>query len=63
MAKEISFYCVKGRHKVMVKDAVQVTLRPGRSGVRMKAWKGICPIHGITMYKFIGKLGKDEWMI
>lgn len=56
MAKKIvSFYCVKGRHKVKVEDPEIITLPPGRSGVRMKAYRGRCPIHGTLVYRFIGR--------
>ena len=55
MSKVIQAYCVKCRKKVGVKDAEFVTLPPGRSGVRMKAYEGTCPICKTKVFKFIGK--------
>jgi len=61
VANIVSMYCVKGRHKVSVKDPEITTLRPGRSGVRMRAYKGRCPVHGIEVFKFIGQAGKGVY--
>ena len=51
----IQMYCVKGRHKVAVTDPQIVTLKRGRSKVPMRAYKSACPVHGTSMYRFIGK--------
>ena len=55
MANKVSMYCVKDRHKFMATDPQVVVLKAGRSKVRMKAYRAVCPKHGGYSYKFIGK--------
>ena len=51
----VTFYCVSGRHKFTISDPDVVTLKAGRSKVRMKAYTGFCPKHRTRSYQFIGK--------
>ena len=41
-------YCVRCKKKVEMKDAKEVTTKNGR-----KAMKGVCPICGTTVMRFI----------
>ncbi len=43
-------YCMKGKHKVEMKDAKQITMKNGKPAIQ-----GSCPEHGTKMFK-IGKL-------
>jgi len=53
--KMVTFYCLSGRHKVTLSDPQIVTLKRGRSGIRMKAYTAFCPDHKKRMYRIIGK--------
>jgi len=53
--KMIRFYCLSGKHIVVLSDPQIVTLKKGRSGVRMKAYTAFCPDHKKRMYRIIGK--------
>ncbi len=48
-------YCVKCRRKVMVAETEKVTMKKGRSGVAMEAWRGKCPKCGTMVYRISGK--------
>ena len=39
-------YCVKGKHKVEMKNPTRVTMKNGKP-----AWKGTCPVHGTTVFR------------
>ncbi len=52
---KVSMYCVKGRHKFMAIDPEVVVLPKGRSKVRMRAYKAVCPKHRVESYRIIGK--------
>lgn len=54
MAK-VSMYCLKCRRKVAITNPAIVTLKRGRSKVRMRAYKAVCPICGTPVYRIIGK--------
>jgi len=51
----VNAYCVKCRKKVGMKDPNLITLPPGRSSVRMKAYQGECPICSTRIFRFIGR--------
>lgn len=53
--KMVTFYCLSGRHKVTLSDPDIVTLKKGRSGVKMRAYTAFCPNHKKRMYRIIGK--------
>ena len=48
MENQIIAYCVKCKAKQEVKNAEEVTTKNGRRAV-----KGICPVCGTGMYKFL----------
>ena len=52
---KVRMYCVKGRHKFTVTDPEVVVLPRGRSKVRMRAYKAVCPKHRVESYRIIGK--------
>ena len=51
----VTFYCLSGRHKITLSDPSIVTLKAGRSGIKMRAYTAFCPAHKKRMYKIIGK--------
>ena len=51
----VQMYCVKCRKKVAVTDPRVETMKKGRSKVAMKAYRGVCPICGTRVTRFIGK--------
>ena len=42
----VEAYCVKGKHKVEMKDPQKVTMKNGKP-----AWKGTCPVDGTTVFR------------
>ena len=47
---EVQAYCVKCKAQRKMKDAKQTTLKNGRL-----AAKGVCPVCGTSMFKFLPK--------
>lgn len=55
MATWVTAYCVKCRKKVGLIKPKIVTLKKGRSKVKMEAWKGTCPTCKSDVFRIIGK--------
>jgi len=47
-------YCVKCREKREIKDAKEIIMK-GKGGTERRAMKGVCPVCGTKMFRFLPK--------